>query len=104
MQRLRHSQVFPPYHDAKRLGDLAEAAHLVSEGQVGEDGKVLGPLDGHEEQPRRRLVHVLRAGRVQSHVVLRGRPLRLVAGHVNVLVDWRTKEELALQRRGGGRG
>ena len=77
---------------------------LVSEGQVGEDRQVLGPLHGHEEQPRRGLVHVLGAGRVQGHVILGGRSLRLVAGYVDVLVDWNGKRmrlESRLQEGGG---
>lgn len=62
-------------------------SHLVSERKVREDRKVLGPLDGHEEQPGRGLVHTLRAaGGVQGAVVVRGAPLRLVAGHINVLI------------------
>lgn len=65
-----------------------DASHLVSEGQVRKHGQVLGPLHRHEEQPGRGLEHVLGAGRVESHVVLRGGSLRLVARHVDVLVNW----------------
>lgn len=75
-------------------------SHLVSEGQVGEHRQVLGPLHWHEEQPRRGLVHILGAGRVQSHVVLRGRPLRLVAGHVDVLVNWNRKHQVRIEGAG----
>ena len=36
--------------------------HLVTGGQGGEGGEVLGPPDGHEEEPGRGLVHGLRRG------------------------------------------
>lgn len=65
-----------------------ERSHLISEGQIGEDRQVLGPLDRHEEETSRSLVHILRAaGRVQRHVVLRRRPLRLIACHINILIN-----------------
>lgn len=64
-------------------------AHLVSEGKVREDGQVLGPLDRHEEQAGRGLVHTLwTAGGVQRGVVVRRVSLRLIAGHIDVFIHW----------------
>ncbi|GIY20819.1 hypothetical protein CEXT_665021 [Caerostris extrusa] len=37
-------------------------AHLVSEGQVGEGGQILGPLHSHEKQPCRSFVDGLLPG------------------------------------------
>ncbi len=37
--------------------------HLIAEGQSGEGGQIFGPFDGHEEQPRRRLVDAVGAQR-----------------------------------------
>lgn len=69
-------------------------SHLVSEGQVRKHWQVLGPLHWHKEQPRRGLVNVFGAGRVQSHVILWGRSLWLIAGYINVFFNWHRKDEV----------
>ena len=49
----------------ERSTDCSDS-YLIPEGQVGEDGQVLGPFHGHKEKASRGLVHVLRtAGRVE---------------------------------------
>lgn len=48
------------------LRQFSVNSHLIHELQVGEEGDVLGPLHGAEEQPGRQLADVLNAHQVVS--------------------------------------
>lgn len=74
----------------------ASQSHLVSKWQLSKNRQIFSPLDRHEEESCRCLVHTLwTAGSVWGHAKVRGSPISLwiVCCHIDVLLHYTFEKE-----------